>query len=84
MSRRHNRGNHNARGRSRPSKRVGLLSRLLRNRYREGSNWVSVGDVIANVKETFYCFTHRVPPNSRLLWRNNKIVGFSSQWRGPR
>jgi hypothetical protein len=43
-----------------------------------------VGDVIANVKETFYCFTRRVPQNSRLLWRNSKIVGFSSQWRGPR
>ena len=68
----------------RPEKRVGLITRLFRNRYRPGSTWVSVGDVVANFKEGGLTFFNRVPPGARLMWRNGRIVGYTSRWNGPR
>lgn len=78
MSRRGRGGN---RGRRQP-KRVSLLQRIFRNRY-SGSNWISLADVIENVKETWFSFTNRVPRGSRLIRRGGKIVGYSSTWKGP-
>ena len=74
------------RGRRRGQRpRVPLLRRLLRNRYRgDDSNWVSVADVVANLKETAYCWWNRVPAGSRLMWRNGRITGFIRPWNGPR
>lgn len=69
--------------RHKQSRRVPLVQRLLRNRY-SGSNWVSVADVISNIRETWFCFTHRVPPGSRLFWRNGRIAGYTRSWNGPR
>jgi hypothetical protein len=63
-------------------KRIPLLKRIFRNRY-SGSNWVSLADVLENVKETWFSFTNRVPPGSRLIRRAGKIVGYTSTWRGP-
>jgi hypothetical protein len=57
---------------------------MFRNRYNPGSSYVTLGDVIANVKAIFFCWSERVPPGSRLLYRNGKIVGWSAPWRGKR
>jgi len=85
MSRR-SRGRRRLRGRimNRPQKQGSLMSRIFHNRYRPDSNWVRLADVIANVKETVFCFLNRVPAGSRLTWRKGKITGFSSTWNGPR
>jgi hypothetical protein len=72
------------RNRRGPPKRVSLVKRLLRNRYRPGSSWVSLADIWNNTLETAYAWFNRVPPNSRLMWRNGRIVGHSRKWNGPR
>lgn len=74
----------NRRNRGGPAKRVGLVKRLLRNRYRPESSWVTLADIWTNTVETAYAWLHRVPPNSRLMWRNGRIVGHSRRWNGPR
>jgi hypothetical protein len=78
MSRRRNRGG------GRPPRRRSLLQRLLTNRYNPESSWVSVADVIENAKDTWHCFTHRLPPGTRLLRdANGRIKGSANHWRGP-
>jgi len=77
MSRRRHRGE---RGGSR--RKPSLLQRILRNRYNPQSPYVTLGDAIANIKAIFFCWSERVPPGSRLLYRNGKIVGWSAPWRG--
>jgi hypothetical protein len=88
MSRNHNR-NRRSQGRGRRHRgnqrcQPGLLARIFRNRYREGSSFVSLADLATNVKEIFYAWQNRLKPNSRMIWRNGKIVGHSTSWRGPR
>jgi hypothetical protein len=85
MSRRKSR-----RGGSRPPRRnaprtkTPLLERLFRNRYNPHSNFVSLGDVIENVKDTWFCFSRRLPPGTRLVRDGNgKIKGAATHWRGP-
>jgi hypothetical protein len=84
MSRRRNRrGSSRPPRRNTPRKRVPLLKRLLRNRYNPGSNWVSLGDLIENVKDTWFCFSHRLPPGTRLVRDGNgRIKGAATRWRG--
>ena len=72
--------------RKRKSRRArrGLLSRILRNRYNPGSKWVTFGDVIENVKETWFAFTRRIPPGSRIIrGRDGRIRSVTSSWNGP-
>lgn len=67
-----------------PPRKPSLFQRIFRNRYNPGSSYVTLGDVIANVKAIFFCWSERVPPGSRLLYRNGKIVGWSAPWHGKR
>lgn len=81
MARRRSNGRRRRRG-QRP--RVPLWRRIFRNRYNPGSRWVSAADVWENLKATWFSWTHRVPPNSRLLYRNGRVVGYTARWRGIR
>ena len=68
----------------RKPRRRSLLSRIFSNRYNPGSSWVSIGDMVENIRDTFTCWVNRVPPGARLNRdRNGKICGWSSHWRGP-
>lgn len=73
------RGNENGRRKAAP-----LLRRIFANRYDPQSRWVTVGDAWENLKATWFSWTRRVPPGSRLLYRNGRIVGYTTQWRGKR
>ena len=67
-----------------PRRRRSLLGRLFTNRYNPGSQLISIGDIIGNVRDIFTCWVNRIPPGSRLQHdRNGKIRGWSSPWRGP-
>jgi hypothetical protein len=62
----------------------GLLARILRNRYNPNSNWVSLGDMIENIKDTWHAYTRRLPPGSRIIRdRNGRIRSSSTRWTGP-
>jgi hypothetical protein len=82
MSRRQS-GRNQRQGRSQ-QKQVSLWQRIFRNRYNPGSNWVSLGDVVENIRTTWYAWVERVPPGSRLIYRNGRVVGHSSTWPGRR
>jgi hypothetical protein len=69
--------------RQRP-KPVSLWRRIFRNRYNPGSNYVTLGDIIENMKSTWYAWTQRVPPGSRLIYRDGKVRGHTSMWPGRR
>jgi hypothetical protein len=62
-----------------PKGRTPLFQRLLRNRYAPESNWVTLGDVIANAKEIFYRWSHRVPPDAVVRWSGDRITGHYSR-----
>lgn len=65
-------------------RRRSLWARLLRNRYNPSSNWVSVGDVIENIMDTWHAFTRRLSPGSNIERdRNGRIRSSSSRWNGP-
>lgn len=82
-SRNRNRNRQRSQRRQQKQKRTSLLARILRNRY-SGSNWVSLADIITNTRETFYAWSHRLGPGSRVIWRNGRPVGHTTSWRGPR
>jgi hypothetical protein len=61
-----------------------LLARLFTNRYNPSSRWATLGDVIENVKDTWFAFTHRLPPGSFIARdRHGRIRSASSRWSGP-
>jgi hypothetical protein len=65
-------------------RRRGLFGRIFRNRYNPSSRWVTVGDVIENTKDTWFAFTRRLPPGSRIIRdRNGRIRSGISRWAGP-
>ncbi len=65
-------------------RRRNLLARIFTNRYNPKSGWVSVGDVIENIKDTWFAFTRRLPPGSRIVCdRHGHIRSTSSRWNGP-
>jgi hypothetical protein len=69
--------------RRRPRRRS-LVSRILRNRYNPRSNWVSIGDIIENTKETWFAFTRRLPPGSKITRdRDGRIRSSNTRWNGP-
>ena len=54
------------------------------NRRKPGSGWVTVGDVMKNIAERFYCWTRRVPEGSVLIWNSHgKIIGHRSKAKKP-
>jgi hypothetical protein len=62
----------------------GLLQRLFTNRYNPRSSWIHIADVIENAKDTWFCWSRRLPPGSRLLRdAKGKIRGAANLWRGP-
>jgi len=71
-------------GRNHREQKVPLWRRLLRNRYNPRSAYVTLADVIENVKSTWYAWAKRVPPGARLIYRNGRVVGHTSTWRGRR
>jgi hypothetical protein len=81
MSRRRTGSRRGGHGRRDP---VPLWPRLFANRYDPQSRWVTFADVWENLKAMWFSWTNRVPPGSRLLYRNGRIVGYSTQWRGKR
>lgn len=74
MSRR-NRRNQRGWQNRRPPKRQPIFT----NRRNPQSSWVTLNDVITNVKERVYGWFHRIPKGSRLYWRGGKIVGHSTK-----
>lgn len=48
---------------------------IFRNRRNPKSNWISISDMVLNVKEWLYGFWYRVPKGSNLRWQGNKITG---------
>jgi hypothetical protein len=56
-----------------------LRSRILKNRYDPGSRWVSLGDVVANLREVLYRWSNRVPPDAVIRWSGTRIVGHSTK-----
>ena len=62
-------------------RRRSLRRRIFRNRYNPGSNWITLGDIVSNIRETYYCWTHRIPPGARLHWRDGRIVGHETDRR---
>ena len=81
MSRRSNQSRREVTGRRKP---VPLWRRIFANRYDPQSRWVTFADVWENLKSTWFSWTNRVPPGSRLLYRNGRIVGYGTQSRGRR
>jgi hypothetical protein len=76
--------NRQKRGAQPPPSRRSLLQRLLANRYNPGSSWISIADVIENAKDTWFCWSRRLPPGSRLFRdADGKIKGAANRWRGP-
>lgn len=79
MSRRNRRGRRNNRSRrQKPS----LLKRIFTNRRNANSSWISLADVLTNIREEWFVFEKRVPPGSRILWgKDGRPRGYSSTRR---
>jgi len=57
---------------------------ILKNRRKPSSRWISIGDILDNIKERYYCWSRRVPEGSELRWNSKgKIVGHSSRAKKP-
>jgi hypothetical protein len=63
------------------SRRRGLLGRVVTNRTDPRSRWVTIADMWTNAREIVYAWTHRVPDNSIIKYRNGKIIGHSVRYR---
>ena len=62
-------------------RRPPLRRRILRNRRDPQSRWITLADVILNVREQWYGFWHRVPPGARLRWNGDKVTGHYTRHR---
>ncbi len=67
--------------RRRRNRRHTLVGRIFTNRTKPRSKWISLLDVWTNAREIYYAWIHRVPDNSKLKYRNGKIVGHSVRFR---
>ena len=69
--------------RNRRPRKPSLWRRILSNRRDSHSPWVSIADVVGNIREELFCFFQRVPRGARLYWdgRTNKIRGYSTRRR---
>ncbi len=79
---RRGRGGGSGRGKQQKGKKKGGWG-ILENRRNPGSRWVSLGDIIDNIKDRFYCWSRRVPEGAIIRYnKDGKIIGHLG--RAPR
>ena len=67
----------------RPNKARRITKKIFTNRRNPNSCWLTLDDVVKNVKEGWYSFWNSVPRGERFYWKKGKIVGNSTRNTWP-